>query len=444
LPAMATSYRQARKDDSSDDEGPTKRIKHNDHDDDDGPVGMPRAPAANKKARNVWVDVVQEEELAIRSNVMDMGDYSRNKAGSMVKIRRGAESYVVPAAQLEENAAALEAGENMEEVRVPAPAASDDPFGDTADIGEVEAFGVGPASRNRGNWQPRARGRGVRGGWMNKSRGDHSNHAESRGEGAARGDEMDTGEGDAGEGGVPHRGGRGGRGGWRGQRGGGFIPRGRGAWRGGHDDRKRRWNNDGAHAKDPAELMEGSYSLAGLMATEFQEGLTPKELGEQIAKALGEKVSDTVVKICEAVGEKKALEIFEETKKAEQAGGLKVADGSRRRTPGGVFILMFKSDIDVEPAVKSSIFEDSKIQQRKIVKAKRRSKGPHAPQDVDKGLDELQAMLDAKKRELQEGKKDEKEEGEATPSPENDGAEELDYTEEDEDDGSPEEETEME
>ncbi|GMS87992.1 hypothetical protein PENTCL1PPCAC_10167, partial [Pristionchus entomophagus] len=433
LTASKMAYRQARKDDSSDDEGPTKRVKRNEDDDEERVVGGARpTSAANKKGsgRNVWADVVQEEELTMRSNIMDMNDYRKSGGSTFVKVRRGAESYTVPAAQLEENAAALEAGKHMEELSAPTP--SDDPFGDTADLGEVEAFGVGPSSGStsrggsgRGNWQSRGgRGRGVRGGWMNKIRSEQS--------GAPRletGEEMELGErgDDAMAGGGGQRGGRG-RGGWRGaQRGGANRGRG-GHWRDGTgEDRKRRWNQDPhAHAKDPAELMDGGYSLAGLLATEFQEGLSPKELGEQIAKAFGERVSDTVVKITEAVGEKKALELFEETKKAEQAGGVKVADGSRRRTPGGVFILLFKSDVDVEPAVKASIFEESKAQFRKTIKARRRNK---APKDVDvsTGLDELQQLLETKKKELQEGNK---EEGEATPSPE--GGEELDYTEEEE------------
>ncbi|GMT18287.1 hypothetical protein PFISCL1PPCAC_9584, partial [Pristionchus fissidentatus] len=278
-------------------------------------------------------------------------------------------------------------------------------------------------------------GGGVRGGWMSKSRGGGGAHGQRVAK-TEDGEAMELGEGGSECGG----GGRGRGGGWRGRAAApkGFIPRGRGGgnWRGGgggdHSDRKRRWNND--HARDPAQLMDGGYSLAGLMATEFQEGLTPKELGEQIAKALGERVADTVVKIVEAVGEAKALELLEETKKAEQAGGVKVADGSRRRTPGGVFIMMFKADIDVEPEIKAKIFEDSRDQQRKTVKAKRNRN--RKPQDVGKGLDELQKMLEAKKKELLEGgsvKKEEMEEGEATPSPDMvEGQEELDYGEDDE------------
>ncbi|GMT31242.1 hypothetical protein PFISCL1PPCAC_22539 [Pristionchus fissidentatus] len=107
---MAT-YRQPRKDDSSDDEGPTKRVKHDDDDEEDG-YGV-TAPVVDRKgaSRNVWADVVQEEELTSKSTVLDVDDY-RQKDNGLVKIRRGAESYTMPAQQLEEHAAARDAGED--------------------------------------------------------------------------------------------------------------------------------------------------------------------------------------------------------------------------------------------------------------------------------------------------------------------------------------------
>uniref|UniRef100_A0A1I7XSW7 RNA_GG_bind domain-containing protein n=1 Tax=Heterorhabditis bacteriophora TaxID=37862 RepID=A0A1I7XSW7_HETBA len=73
-----------------------------------------------------------------------------------------------------------------------------------------------------------------------------------------------------------------------------------------------------------------------------------------------------------AIGEEKAFILFEETRQVESSGGLKVADGSRRRTPGGVFITLFKSDVDVPPNVKDKIFETNKQEMRKIFKAKRK------------------------------------------------------------------------
>ncbi|GMT31243.1 hypothetical protein PFISCL1PPCAC_22540, partial [Pristionchus fissidentatus] len=273
---------------------------------------------------------------------------------------------------------------------------------------EVESFGVAPsAGRYNNNWQPRrGRGGGVR--WMANSRGGW-NRAPMQPATLETGEAMELGEGAADYA-------NGGRGGWRGGAR-GFVPRGRGGnWTSG-EGRKRTWNSD--HTKDPAELMDGGYSLEALMAAQFQEGLTPTELGEQIAKDLGERVSDTVVRIVEAVGATKALALLDDTKKAEQAGGVKVNNGSRRRTPGGVYIMLFKADADIEPAIKEKIFEAGREQQqpRPILTA-RRSRSYGKPQDVTKSLDEL---LEAKKEKEAEG---ETKEGESMPS--TDGGEVVD------------------
>lgn len=52
------------------------------------------------------------------------------------------------------------------------------------------------------------------------------------------------------------------------------------------------------------------------------------------------------------LGKEKALELFETTRGIEAGGGMMVADGTRRRTPGGVFMTLFKTDPDVLPVLK--------------------------------------------------------------------------------------------
>uniref|UniRef100_A0A183E9N6 Phosphorylated adapter RNA export protein n=1 Tax=Gongylonema pulchrum TaxID=637853 RepID=A0A183E9N6_9BILA len=48
------------------------------------------------------------------------------------------------------------------------------------------------------------------------------------------------------------------------------------------------------------------------------------------------------------------LELFDETREIEVTGGMMVADGTRRRTPGGVFMTLFKTDPDVLPVLKDA------------------------------------------------------------------------------------------
>ncbi|WP_323174858.1 hypothetical protein, partial [Natrialba sp. PRR66] len=53
---------------------------------------------------------------------------------------------------------------------------------------------------------------------------------------------------------------------------------------------------------DASVLMKAEYSLEDLMGTKFAEGLTTKELGEQMAAAMGEKDPTTVLKIVDVLG----------------------------------------------------------------------------------------------------------------------------------------------
>lgn len=46
------------------------------------------------------------------------------------------------------------------------------------------------------------------------------------------------------------------------------------------------------------------------------------------------------------------MELFEATRGIEASGGMMIADGTRRRTPGGVFMTLFKTDPDVLPVLK--------------------------------------------------------------------------------------------
>lgn len=64
------------------------------------------------------------------------------------------------------------------------------------------------------------------------------------------------------------------------------------------------------------------------------------------------------------IGEEKALELFEATRGIEASGGMMIADGSRRRTPGGVFMTLFKTDPDILPVLKVR-FQFSFFKERK-------------------------------------------------------------------------------
>jgi phosphorylated adapter RNA export protein len=76
-----------------------------------------------------------------------------------------------------------------------------------------------------------------------------------------------------------------------------------------------------------------------------QEARAFRQTVDQIAEALGEKEKRVVEKIEDIVsnlGTDEAMGFLQETQKIEQQGGMMVPDGSRRRTPGGVFFYLVK------------------------------------------------------------------------------------------------------
>ncbi|KAL5004113.1 hypothetical protein ScPMuIL_017569 [Solemya velum] len=78
---------------------------------------------------------------------------------------------------------------------------------------------------------------------------------------------------------------------------------------------------------------------------------------------------DNVVKV---VGKKKALELLYLTEDVEETGGMMTMDGYRRRTPGGVYIQLLKTDKDISRKQRNKIFaEDRKEYNRERKKAKR-------------------------------------------------------------------------
>jgi hypothetical protein len=72
---------------------------------------------------------------------------------------------------------------------------------------------------------------------------------------------------------------------------------------------------------------------------------------QQIATALGETepmARGQIKRIVQTIGEERALVILQQALDIEQKGGLMLPDGSRRRTPGGVFFRLVKEQMSPE------------------------------------------------------------------------------------------------
>lgn len=80
-----------------------------------------------------------------------------------------------------------------------------------------------------------------------------------------------------------------------------------------------------------------------------------------IAKALGE-VEETplaqITGVVRVLGEEGALSLLNETLELEKSGGMTLSDGTRRRSPGGVFFQLARRKLD--PEDRKTIFREKK------------------------------------------------------------------------------------
>lgn len=75
---------------------------------------------------------------------------------------------------------------------------------------------------------------------------------------------------------------------------------------------------------------------------------------KEIAATLNEPNVGLINKVIKVIGMQRTQEFYEKTLEIEQNGGMKVSQGDRRRTPGGVFFYLVRHG--VEPEEKKSIF----------------------------------------------------------------------------------------
>ncbi|MEI7646406.1 MAG: phosphorylated adapter RNA export RNA-binding domain-containing protein [Chloroflexales bacterium] len=80
-------------------------------------------------------------------------------------------------------------------------------------------------------------------------------------------------------------------------------------------------------------------------ANERQERRAFRQAVDEIAMAMGEteaKAKATIERSVAALGIEMAQALRHEVERIEAVGGMMTVDGSRRRTPGGVYLLLLK------------------------------------------------------------------------------------------------------
>mmetsp|Transcript_6667 Transcript_6667/g.22971 ORF Transcript_6667/g.22971 Transcript_6667/m.22971 type:complete len:286 (+) Transcript_6667:212-1069(+) len=89
-----------------------------------------------------------------------------------------------------------------------------------------------------------------------------------------------------------------------------------------------------------------------------------------VCQKLNEPKQHLMRKVLQQTGKVFVLDLLQQTEKVEEEGGQFVADGTRRRTKGGVFLNLLKSQVTKEQW--DTIFEDEKEAQKRRKAMKRR------------------------------------------------------------------------
>lgn len=152
-------------------------------------------------------------------------------------------------------------------------------------------------------------------------------------------------------------------------------------------DRKRK---DPVRKKNLTNVKMHPVLIEDLEATELSSF---EEIAKEIRDKLSEPNYDLVLRIVIICGKEKAIELYNRTKEIENSGGLLIADQSRRRTSGGVFIFLARKDKHIPSAQKLEIFDVSfKKQKIKLARAKQHKlwlKQMNLEKDLESGQEEL-------------------------------------------------------
>ncbi|XP_060885251.1 phosphorylated adapter RNA export protein [Labrus mixtus] len=101
---------------------------------------------------------------------------------------------------------------------------------------------------------------------------------------------------------------------------------------------------------------------------EITEDDPDDKVAEEIAHRLQEPKTDLIERVVKVIGKKKAIELLGETATLEETGGVYTMDGSRRRTPGGVYLNLLKNTPSISKGQVRKIFLE---EQQRDCKSKR-------------------------------------------------------------------------
>ncbi|XP_066142499.1 phosphorylated adapter RNA export protein [Euwallacea fornicatus] len=98
------------------------------------------------------------------------------------------------------------------------------------------------------------------------------------------------------------------------------------------------------------------------------------DIVKDIADKLNEKRDDLILKVVQAMGKERTIEFFKETQHIERDGGMPIKNQTRRRTPGGVFFYLVRTDYYITPEQRRDIFAEDKQLHKKMIQEEKKQK----------------------------------------------------------------------
>ncbi|XP_030049426.1 phosphorylated adapter RNA export protein [Microcaecilia unicolor] len=108
---------------------------------------------------------------------------------------------------------------------------------------------------------------------------------------------------------------------------------------------------------------------------EITEEDSQEKVADEIAYRLREPKKELIAQVVKTIGKRKAIELLMETAEVEQNGGLFILNGSRRRTPGGVYLNLLKNTPSItEEQIKEIFYAEyqKEYENKKAAKKRRR------------------------------------------------------------------------
>ncbi|XP_059182132.1 phosphorylated adapter RNA export protein [Centropristis striata] len=133
---------------------------------------------------------------------------------------------------------------------------------------------------------------------------------------------------------------------------------------------KERAGGGDAKRKRPAKDRLGPRAEMDVKGRyEITEDDPEDKVTDEIAHRLQEPKKDLIERVVQVIGKKKAIELLSETATLEESGGVYTMDGSRRRTPGGVYLNLLKNTPSISKNQIKKIFFDENQKECKSKKA---------------------------------------------------------------------------